>query len=101
MSKSHSNDEKGIEVEILGLFRRIAARRKPPELTPSMVHQRLWYNSGREYPITSVRRAMTVLTKKKSLQKLTKSKTGPYGKPEHFWKYVPSVKTDGIQTDLF
>jgi hypothetical protein len=102
MSKSHSNeDQKGIELEILGLFRQVAARRNTPELTPSMVHQRLWYTKGREYPITSVRRALTVLTTKGSLQKLSKTKTGPYGKPEHFWKLDTSGGVDGVQKDLF
>lgn len=43
---------------------------------------------GYDYPITSVRRAITTLTDEGKLQKLNSMKEGDYGKPNHTWQYV-------------
>ena len=40
-------------------------------------------------PLTSVRRAMTNLTKDGLLEKTELKAEGIYGRPEHFWKYKP------------
>lgn len=40
----------------------------------------------RDYPITSIRRAITNLTKKGYLTKLNKFKPGAYNKMNHVWK---------------
>lgn len=41
--------------------------------------------SGLNVPITSIRRAMTDLTKAGILEKTPIMKSGPYGKPSHSW----------------
>lgn len=47
------------------------------------------YNSKYpEAPITSIRRSMTVLTKKGQLEMLDEMKQEKYGKPNHYWKAV-------------
>lgn len=40
----------------------------------------------KQWPITSVRRAITNLTKSGKLEKMGEMKMGLYGKPEHKWK---------------
>jgi len=49
---------------------------------PSAVRRRLFCDT---VPLTSVRRAMTTLTKNGDLVKLNAKIIGPYGKPEHIW----------------
>ena len=50
-------------------------------LSPSMVH----FLTKLKCPITSIRRAMTNLTKAGSLKKTTKYTIGKFGKKEHLW----------------
>jgi len=53
-------------------------------LTPSEIHGKLiWL--GHRYPITSVRRSLTVLTDNGYLEKTSMQKTGEWGRPEHYW----------------
>ena len=49
---------------------------------PSEVHYRVFDENT---PLTSVRRAMTSLTNRGDLIKLTVMTIGDYGKPEHLW----------------
>ena len=60
-------------------------------LTPSRIESQ-WINllRGRKRfpPITSIRRALTNLTKKGKLEKTNKMEVGKYGKPEHCWKLI-------------
>lgn len=51
------------------------------ELTPSEVWEHLM-----EYPLTSIRRAMTNLTEQGRLTKTSIQKIGYYGKPNYVWK---------------
>ena len=51
------------------------------ELTPSEVWEYLM-----EYPLTSIRRAMTNLTDQGRLRKTNTQKVGYYGKPNDVWK---------------
>ena len=51
--------------------------------SPSYVHAMLY---GDTAPITSVRRAMTSLTKKGLLVKTDEKVDGPYGRPEYLWR---------------
>lgn len=51
------------------------------ELTPSEVWEYLM-----EYPLTSIRRAMTNLTDQGRLRKTNTQKVGYYGKPNYVWK---------------
>jgi len=46
-----------------------------------------------EWPITSIRRAMTNLTKEGKLVKTNKQRTGGYGKPNYTWR----LKTKQLQ----
>ena len=50
-------------------------------LSPSMVH----FLTKLKCPITSIRRAMSDLTKRGSLTKTTKYTIGKFGKKEHLW----------------
>jgi Fe2+ or Zn2+ uptake regulation protein len=52
------------------------------ELTPFEVQELL----GNKYPITSVRRAITNLTKQGKLEKTTTRKSGVYGQLNYCWK---------------
>jgi Fe2+ or Zn2+ uptake regulation protein len=53
-------------------------------LTPSEVW-RLISDAGHLWPLTSVRRAISNLTREGLLVKLDVQRTGIYGKPEHHW----------------
>lgn len=50
--------------------------------TPSQMH-RLFLAMGKRWPITSVRRSMTNLTKGGQLVKTGETRRGPYGHVEH------------------
>ena len=50
-------------------------------LSPSMVH----FLTKLKCPITSIRRAMTNLSKAGSLKKTTKYTIGKFGRKEHLW----------------
>ncbi len=54
-------------------------------MTPSAIHARL----GERWPLTSTRRAMSVLTRKGLLVKTTGQRIGSYGAPEHLWRIEP------------
>lgn len=55
-------------------------------LTPFMVQTFVNHTFNKEYPITSIRRAMTNLTNKGRLTKSNIMHVGNYGKPCHTWK---------------
>lgn len=50
--------------------------------------QNIYVSRYENVPITSIRRAMTVLTKKNKLIKLSDFKLEQYGKPNHRWVKV-------------
>ena len=56
------------------------------KLTASEVWQH--YNIYKKVPLTSIRRAMSVLQKEGYLYKLSKTQIGLYGKPEHFYTTI-------------
>ena len=74
-SKAKTQDEL-----ILLYFKRTHRNLTPSELEIAMeiLHNKHW-------PITSIRRALSNLTKRKLLQKLETQRDGPYGRPEHCW----------------
>ena len=76
---------------ILGLFEMT----KTP-MSPSMVYKAL----GQEWPITSIRRAMTNLTDDGKIIKTQKTTKGIYGKKEHLWA-LPENPTPIEQAVLF
>ncbi len=49
--------------------------------------------AGKNWPITSVRRAITNLTKKGVIEKCITQKTGIYGMPEYEWKLTVEKET--------
>lgn len=67
------------EERVLQLFQRYGA------MTPFDVEY-FYKNFWNHIPITSIRRAMTVLTDKGKLEKLNEMKEGNYGKPNHKWR---------------
>tara|TARA_Y100000356_G_C11036922_1_gene171400 strand:+ start:189 stop:521 length:333 start_codon:yes stop_codon:yes gene_type:complete len=60
--------------------------------SPSMIWNRM-NTLGRKIPLTSVRRAMTVLTRNGHLMRLHRQVKGEYGKSEYMWQRV----TDNYQ----
>ena len=57
--------------------------------TPFDVQKRMNLNA----PITSVRRAITNLTRDEYLVKMEVKKSGPYGVANHYWKLDPELET--------
>jgi Fe2+ or Zn2+ uptake regulation protein len=55
-------------------------------MTPSQIHKFIY--SGTHTPLTSVRRAISNLTKAGKLRKTNLTKPGLYGKNEHCWQYT-------------
>lgn len=75
------------EDEILELFQ----ANPGDEFSPSQV-----WRHFQQWPLTSIRRAMTVLTERHALEKLTEKRRGMYGKPEHVWRLArPSPVVQG------
>ena len=62
------------------------------EFTPSEILRALIKTQRlhRNTPVTSVRRAISNLTKYGWLEKLSKTRKGPAGKPEHAWRFKQS-----------
>lgn len=54
-------------------------------MTPFDVQRILLVKKGKDFPITSIRRAITVLTKKGKLNKCNVFKKGDYGTKNHLW----------------
>lgn len=73
-AKAQSQEEK-----ILAYFKRVTA---PSGIAPSWVHRKVFPCS----PLTSVRRAMTNLTKQGLLEKTDKQVRGLWGRPEYLWR---------------
>lgn len=71
------------------------ARGENRSLTPSEVHNRF-----PQFPLTSIRRAITDLTKLGVLEKTDQRREGEYGQPNYCWKLrtKPVVKN---QMDMF
>ena len=53
--------------------------------TPSEVEQAIIRHHNKHWPITSIRRALSNLTKRGLLQKLDTQRNGPHNRPEHCW----------------
>jgi len=61
--------------------------------TPDEVDDRCRILS-REWPITSIRRAINTLTKRGNLAKTNELRKGKYGKNTHTWKFVTQISND-------
>jgi Fe2+ or Zn2+ uptake regulation protein len=58
-------------------------------LSPSQVLSKYKIKTGKvQTPITSIRRALSVLTKAGQLEKTNKKMYANYGRKEHFWKVI-------------
>lgn len=77
---------KGQEFMVIALFK----KRPSVPHTPSEVYSLLLQRQRitKRTPLTSIRRAMSNLTFKGKLEQTEKMRIGPYGKPEHLWKFV-------------
>jgi hypothetical protein len=67
---------------VLDVFRRHGASLLSPEM--------VWNMTGQSCPITSIRRAITNLTKAGHLVKTDQKKLGMYGAKSYLWKYQKS-----------
>lgn len=56
----------------------------PGPLSPSVVWHRCW-QAGKQWPLTSIRRAISNLTDDGKLVQTDRCVRGHYGKPEHLW----------------
>ena len=62
--------------------------RERGRLSPSQAHH---LYPDQATPLTSIRRAITVLTGKGVLQKTNEQTPGAYGKSEYVWRYIPTI----------
>ncbi len=85
----YESTAKNQDVAVLAIFR----SRMREALTPSQV----WGLIDTRAPLTSIRRAITNLTNAGFLVKTERQDRGPYGKPEHLWRYIPPEQ----QLDMF
>jgi len=72
--------------------------------TPFEVQEEIRILRGKDYPITSVRRAMTDLTSEDRLIKVVSPltmKAGKYGKPNHVWRISRTSSEDKSQLGFF
>lgn len=79
------------------LIATIFKRNSDKAISPSQILQVVNSHYGLNWPITSIRRAITNLTDKDTLVKLKTIENGIYGKPEHQWKFNSVT----IQAKLF
>ena len=61
--------------------------------TPDDIHH-MCEVCGRHWPITSIRRAMSTLTKNGNLTKTSELREGKYGKKTHTWRFNTQIRTD-------
>ena len=59
---------------------------RPEGFTPSEMGHICLMDAQKDWPLTSVRRAMHTLTKSGKLTKTTELRMGNYGKNEHVWR---------------
>ena len=53
----------------------------------------------KNWPINSIRRAISTLTNQGKLAKTNELREGKYGKKTHTWRFVTQVRTDSNDTD--
>jgi hypothetical protein len=59
---------------------------KHAKLSPSMALSKYRLGTGKNPPLTSIRRAITDLTKAGKLEMTSEKMKGSYGRDEYFWK---------------
>ena len=70
------------------------AWRQSDGLTPSEVEEILIHHHDKNWPLTSIRRAISTLTNNDKLTKTSKLRGGKYNKNEHVWKFKPQTRQD-------
>ena len=55
---------------------------------------------NKNWPITSIRRAISTLTKHGNLTKTNELREGKYGKKTHTWRFITQIRTDLNDTDI-
>lgn len=75
------------EEAVLAIFGWAGPAQRRPMLAPSDVHH-LTSAIGRRWPLHSIRRAITTLTKDGKLERLDLKQMGPFGRPEYLWRAV-------------
>jgi hypothetical protein len=68
--------------------------RESDGLTPSEVEEILIHHHDKNWPLTSIRRAISTLTDAGKLTKTNKLRGGKYNKNEHIWKFKPQTRAD-------
>lgn len=82
-----------LQDKILELYKRLPDDKTPFEISTIMV------KNGYKYPITSIRRAMTNLSKEgKLIKSPSANRYGDYAKPNHTWK-LSELGKDGDKID--
>ena len=76
---------------ILGIFN---TWRNGEGLSPSEVEEILVDSYNKNWPLTSIRRAISTLTDAGKLTKTNKLRKGKYGKNEHVWKFKSQARQD-------
>ena len=87
-SRSSTKTQNEIILDIFNTFR------EEYGLTPSEVEGILISHHEKEWPLTSIRRAMSTLTDEGKLTKTSKLRKGKYNKNEHIWKFKSQTRQD-------
>ena len=99
----NTNKEKGTKLKetetkvltqdqfILGIFN---TWRSESGLSPSEVEEILIDSYNKNWPLTSIRRAISTLTDADKLTKTSELREGKYNKNEHVWKFKTQTRTD-------
>jgi len=90
LNKSRSAAKTQDEI-ILGIFN---TWRQSDGLTPSEIEEILIHHHDKNWPLTSIRRAISTLTDHGKLTKTDKLRGGKYNKNEHIWKFKPQTRQD-------
>ena len=87
-SRSNTKTQNEIILDIFNTFRLNNG------LSPSEVESILIETYGKNWPLTSIRRAISTLTDEGKLTKTDKLRGGKYNKNEHIWRFKPQTRQD-------
>ena len=87
-SKSRAKTQDEIILDIFNAWR------QSDGLSPSEVEDILILQHDKNWPLTSIRRAISTLTDSGKLTKTSKLRGGKYNKNEHVWKFKPQTRQD-------
>ena len=87
-SKSKAKTQDEIILDIFNTWR------QSDGLTPSEIEEILIHHHDKNWPLTSIRRAISTLTDSGKLTKTNKLRGGKYNKNEHICKFKPQTRQD-------